>query len=267
MSARPLAVVTGASTGIGYHLARCAAADGHDLIIVARGEEIEARAAELAEYGVAVEAVRADLGTAEGCDTLMARLEARAVALFMANAGSGLGGAFLDQDYMKAKQVIDLNCVGTARLLHDIGRGMRARGSGRILVTGSIVDRIPGPFNAVYNASKAFIDSLAYALRNELKDSGVTVTVLMPGLTDTEFFGDAGMDGSNAAESKMKDDPEDVARDGYRAMLAGKSGVVGGNFGNRVQHALAGVLPDTLLAEMHRFLAGGAKGEKAVADP
>lgn len=261
MSERPLAVVTGASTGIGYHLARCAAADGHDLVIVARGDEIMARESELAGYGGAVQAVQADLGTTDGCDALLGVLAGRPVALFMANAGSGAAGAFLERDFDDVRAVIDLNCTGTAQLIHAVARRMQAAGSGRILVTGSIVDRIPGPYNAVYNASKAFIDSLSYALRNELRGSGVTITVLMPGLTDTDFFGEAGMDGSNAAETSLKDDPEDVARDGYRALMAGKASVVGGNFTNRIQHALAGVLPDTLLAEMHRFLAGGAKGK------
>ncbi|MBZ6378268.1 hypothetical protein B5C34_00705 [Pacificimonas flava] len=258
MSERKLAVVTGATSGIGWELAKCAASDGYDLIVNARGEELEDRASELEVFGVSAKAVRADLGTESGVETLLSALSDRPVDVFCANAGLGKGGeTFLDQEFHDAKDVIDLNCTGTARLIYDIGRHMRSRGEGRILVTGSIVDRIPGPFNAVYNASKAFIDSLAYAVRNELKDSGVTITVLMPGLTDTGFFDRANMENTEAASTSLKDDPETVAKDGWKAMLAGKAGVVGGNPMNVVQHAFAGALPDKVNAELHRILMKG----------
>ena len=189
---RALAVVTGASSGIGLELARLAADHGHDLVIVADQGPLEGAAVSLRSSGVAVEPLAADLATQAGVDAIMALIGNRPVDVLMANAGHGLGGAFLDQDFTAARHVIDTNITGTLDLIHRIGGRMRAAGRGRILITGSIAGLMPGAFQAVYNASKAFIDSFAYALRTELKDTGVTVTCLMPGPTDTEFFERAG---------------------------------------------------------------------------
>ena len=135
-----------------------------------------------------MEAVQADLATPEGVEALIAAIGDRPVDALLANAGVGLGDAFLDQDLGAAERVVDTNITGTIALVHVLGRRMRDRGEGRILITGSIAGFLPGSFQAVYNGTKAFIDSFTLALRNELKDSGVTVTCLMPGPTDTEFF-------------------------------------------------------------------------------
>ena len=251
---RPLAVVTGASTGIGLELARCAAQDGHDLMIVANEAEIETAASELRHGDATVETLNADLGTGHGIAQLMAAIGDRDVAILMANAGRGLGDAFLDQDFDRAKEVIDVNVSGTISLIHQVGRRMRDRNAGRILITGSIAGFIPGSFQAVYNGSKAFLDSFSWALRNELKDSDVTVTCLMPGPTDTDFFDRADMQNTPVGEDDDKADPAKVARDGYKAMMNGDAGVVSG-FMNKVQAAFAGIIPNTVLAEMHRKMA------------
>lgn len=260
--ARPgqLAVVTGASTGIGLELARLAVADGLTVVICANEAEIDAAAAELnggngghGANGGRVEAVNADLATAEGVDRLLAAVGGRQIDYLMANAGVGLGGAFLDQDETAFRNVIDVNVTGTTLLLHKAGQAMRVSNSGRILIVGSIAGFMPGAYQAVYNASKAYLDSFSYALRNELKDTDVTVTCLMPGVTDTEFFDRAEMLDTPVGESD-KADPAKVAQDGYKAMMNGEAGVVPG-FMNKVQTAFAGIIPDTVLAQMHRKMA------------
>lgn len=190
---RSLAVVTGASSGIGFYLAKECAENGYDLLIAADSTELEAAAEKLRSLGVNVQTVETDLATIEGVDDLYEAADGRQVDVLMANAGHGLGHEFLDQDFEEARHVIDTNVTGTVYLVHKIGRDMRARGSGRILFTGSIAGFIPGTYHAVYNATKAFIDSFSFALRAELKDSGVSVTCLMPGATDTDFFARADM--------------------------------------------------------------------------
>ena len=175
-SDRPFAIVTGASSGIGYHLARECAQNGFDLLIAADRPEIQKAAEDLRGLGAQVEALEVDLATGDGVDQLVAGGEGRPVDALLANAGHGLGKAFLDQDFDEVRDVIDTNITGTIYLVHQVGRQMRDRGHGRILFTGSIAGFMPGTFQAVYNGTKAFIDSFSFALRNELKDSGVTVT-------------------------------------------------------------------------------------------
>jgi short-subunit dehydrogenase len=248
-----LAIVTGASSGIGLELARCCAKDGYDLLICSDTEEIEAAGAALRDEGGRVETVRADLATEAGIDRLVRTVGGRPVELLLANAGIGLGGAFLDQDLARALKIVDLNVSGSIALIHRLGREMRTRGRGRILITGSIAGYTPGSFNAVYNGTKAFLDSFSMALRNELKDTGVTVTCLMPGPTETDFFASADMEDTRIGQA-AKADPADVARQGYEAMQKGRSGVVTG-FMNKVQTAFSGIIPDSVLAQMHRRMA------------
>ncbi len=255
-----LAVVTGASSGIGYELAQLCAAQGHDLVIAADEPGIESAAAALKGTGVAVHAVQVDLSTTEGVDRLCADVErtGKPLAILCANAGHGLGKAFLDQDFAAARHVVDTNITGTLYLLHRLGNGMRAQGFGRILITGSIAGFMPGAFQAVYNGTKAFIDSFSWALRNELKDSGVTVTCLMPGPTQTEFFARADLMDTKVGQDK-KDRPQDVARAGFDAMMSGEGDVVAG-WKNRMQAALANVTPAGTLAEQHRKMAEPGSG-------
>src|SRR4051812_2158189 len=203
---RKLAVVTGASTGIGLELAKLCAKKGFDLIIAADEPEIERAATERKRDGGKVEAVQADLSTTQGVDKLYKKIGTRPVAALLANAGRGLGKAFLDQDWDDARFVIDTNITGTVYLIHKIGRDMREQGEGKILLTGSIAGFMPGSYQAVYNGTKAFIDSFSYALREELKDTRITVTCLMPGATETEFFKRADMLDTKVGTDK-KDDP------------------------------------------------------------
>jgi short-subunit dehydrogenase len=252
-STRPLAVVTGASSGIGLELARLAAQEGHDLVIAADEPAIESAAAALRSTGIAVEAVQADLSTRDGCERVLAAIAGRPVAAFMANAGRGLGHGFLDQDFDAIEHVVDTNITGTLMLLHAIGRGMRQRRAGRILVTGSIAGLMPGSFQAVYNGTKAFVDSFTLALRNELKDSGVTVTCLLPGATETHFFQRADMQDTKVGTDE-KADPADVAKDGFEAMKKGKDKIVSG-WKNKLQAAMTNLVPDGVLAEQHRKMA------------
>ena len=250
---RQYAIVTGASSGIGWHLAKQCADHGFDLLIAADEASIEQAAVELRATGVLVDALVVDLSTTEGVDRLYAATAGRPVDALLANAGRGLGKGFLDQDWDEARFVIDTNVVGTTYLVQRVGRDMRARGRGRILITGSIAGLMPGSFQAVYNGSKAFLDSFSYALRNELKDSGVTVSVLMPGPTDTEFFERADMTDTKVGTSK-KDDPADVAKVGFDAMMDGDADVVAG-MKNKLQATMANVVPATVLAEQHRKMA------------
>ena len=259
---RPLAIVTGASSGIGYELARCCVENGFDLVIAADEPEIEAAAQTLRGLGADVTAVQADLATLEGVDRLhdAARALDRPVEALLANAGRGLGKGFLDQDFKEARRVIDTNITGTLYLIQKVGRDMRARGQGRILIVGSIAGFIPGTFQAVYNGTKAFIDSFSFALRHELKDSGVTVTCLMPGPTETEFFERADMLDTKVGQQK-KDDPADVARVGFDAMMKGEGDVVSG-WKNKLQTAIASVTPAGVLAEQHRRMAAPGSGKR-----
>src|SRR3954452_15496452 len=181
---RPFAIVTGASAGIGYELAKLCAQNGFDLLIAADQAKIDQAAQELRAIGAEVNTVEADLATSEGVDKLYAATNGRPVDALLANAGHGLGHGFLDQDFEEARHVIDTNITGTVYLIQKVGRDMRERGQGRILITGSIAGFMPGSFQAVYNGTKAFIDSFSFARRNELKDANVTVTCLMPGATE-----------------------------------------------------------------------------------
>jgi uncharacterized protein len=256
-----LAIVTGASTGIGFELAAQTAQRGYDLIVVADEPLIDAAARDFQRFGTQVEAVQADLGTIEGVDTLLAAARGRPIDLLCANAAISTGGAFLDIDVAKWRHSIDTNVTGTVYLLQKVLRDMVARGDGKILVTGSIAGYIPGSFNAIYNATKAFIDNFTEALRNEIKDvEGVTLTTLMPGATDTEFFARAEMLDTAVGQDEHKADPAKVAKDGLDALFAGKGHVVSG-LSNKIQVLGAGVVPQSVLAERHRKLAEPGSGE------
>jgi short-subunit dehydrogenase len=250
---RPLAVVTGASSGIGYELARLVAEDGYDLVIAADRPEIVEAAQALEGLGAYVQHLNVDLATLEGVDRLVALVGGRPVDVLMANAGHGLGHAFLEQDLAAWRHVIDTNITGTVYLLQQLAPRMVARGQGRILFTGSIAGLMPGTFQAVYNGTKAFVDSFAWALRNELKDTGVTVTTLMPGATDTDFFERAGMLDTKVGQGS-KDNAAKVARTGYEAMKKGEGDVVAG-WKNKLQAAVGAITPDSIKAEQHRKMA------------
>ena len=247
---KPLAVVTGASTGIGFELAKCCGENGFDLLIAADEPKIRLAATTLRETGAAVETVEADLATLDGIETLVAAIRGRPVAALLANAGHGLGHAFLDQAFDDVRHVIDTNVTGTLYLIHRVGRDMKQRGAGRIMITGSIAGFMPGTYQAVYNGTKALLDSFAFALRAELKGSGVTVTCLMPGATETEFFERADlMDTKVGVEEKMP--ASEVAKQGFEAMMRGDGNVITG-WQNKLRTAISRLMPAPALAEVHR---------------
>jgi short-subunit dehydrogenase len=264
MSQRKFAIVTGASSGIGIglELAKLAAQDGYDLLVVADTPLVDASAA-LKNLGVEVRSVETDLSTGLGVDRLLDAAGGRDIDLLCANAGHGLGHAFLDQQPREWRHVIDTNITGTLLLIQRVAKEMVSRDAGNILITGSIAGFMPGSFQAVYNGSKAFIDSFAEALRNELKDTNVGITTLMPGATETEFFARADMLDTKVGTEK-KADPADVAKDGWAAMKAGKGHVVSG-WGNKLSVAMAHVTPASMLAEQHRKMAEPGSAESGAA--
>jgi short-subunit dehydrogenase len=255
---RPLAIVTGASAGIGYELAKCCAERHFDLLIAADQPAIDDAAQDLRLLGAAVEALVADLATPDGVDRLYAVIKGRPVEALLANAGHGLGHGFLDQNFDEVRHIIDTNITGTLYLIQRVGRDMRARDRGRILITGSVAGFMPGSFQAVYSGTKAFINSFSFALGNELQDTGVTVTCLMPGATETEFFARADMLDTKVGQQE-KDDPAEVAKAGFEAMMRGEGDVVTG-WKNKLQTTFANVTPSDMLAERHRKIAEPGSG-------
>lgn len=250
----PLAVVTGASSGIGYELAKNFINGGYDVIIAAEDPNILSVEHELQQQGVTVQAVQVDLSTYDGVETLYntIKMQGRAVEAIAINAGVGVGGDFTqDTPLQDELKMIGLNVSSVVHLAKRIARDMVANGHGRILFTSSIAATMPSPYLAVYGATKAFVFSFSEALRNELKDKGITVTALLPDPTDTNFFDRAGMQDTKAAQGK-KSDPADVALQGYEAMMAGKDHVFGGSIKGRIQGALSDILPETIKAEMNR---------------
>ncbi|UVI39165.1 SDR family NAD(P)-dependent oxidoreductase [Qipengyuania spongiae] len=247
-------VVTGASSGIGLELAKLAADDGCSLLLVADRDLSDAERAVKDRGASAVETLEVDLGTKDGVQSLVEKIGDRPVDTLIANAGHGLGDAFLTQKWDDIAHVIDTNVKGTVSLIHKVGGDMVLRDKGRILVTGSIAGDMPGAYQLVYNSTKAFVNDFCVGLANELKNTSVVVSCLMPGVTDTKFFERAGMEDTQAGEMENKADPVNVARDGYEALLKGETQEVSG-FMNKVQDVFAGLLPDTLVAQMHRRLA------------
>ena len=255
---RPLALVTGASSGIGFQLAKQFASNGYDLVVAAEDAGLATAAHELEALGAQVEAVQVDLATEEGVSELYRQVSAMARPLAAAalNAGRGAGGAFAtDTELEDELEIVDLNVRSTVQLAKYIVCDMVARDTGRILFTSSIASTMPGPFQAVYNASKSFVQSFALALRNELKDTGVSVTSLMPGPVDTEFFRRADMDEDTKVGTGDKDDPADIARDGFRALMNGDERVVSHSVSSKAQGIGSRLLPDSVKAEMHRRMA------------
>lgn len=257
-----LAVVTGASSGIGRELAFQCASHGHDLIVVAEDDGIEAIAATLRETGSAVTAVQADLTRTKGVKAVHQAITDSGVPadVLVLNAGRGIGGPFADTSLPDELAVIDLDVRSTVHLAKLVVPAMARAGRGRVLFTSSIAATMPGPNQAVYNASKAFVQSFALALRSELADHGVTVTTLMPGPTATSFFERARMLDTPIG-SKPTDDPADVARQGYEALMAGRERVVASSLATKLQGRASRLLPDRVKAELHKRMAapGGAQ--------
>jgi short-subunit dehydrogenase len=258
---RPLALVTGASSGIGYELAKQFADNGFDLVVNAEDAGLTDAARELAARGATVHAVPADLTAYDGVEYLYGKVIAvgRPLAVAAINAGVGVGGPFAETDLLDDLRVVDLNVRSSVHLAKRCVRDMVARQEGRILFTSSIAATQPGPFEATYAASKAFLLSFSEALRNELKDSGVTVTALMPGPTDTAFFDRAGLQDTRVGASE-KDDPAEVAAQAYAALMKGRDHVVAGSVKNKVMATASKVMPETTKAQMHRRMSEPGSG-------
>jgi short-subunit dehydrogenase len=261
---RPLAVITGASSGIGYELARVFAEHDFDLLINAEDDLSEAKST-LATNGTNVETAKADLSKPGGVKKLYERIQktGRPVDALVLNAGIGEGGDFTrDTDLEQELELIDLNVRSTVHLSKLVLPDMVRRGQGRILLTSSIASTMPGTFQAVYNASKSFVQSFALAIRRELKDTGVTVTSLMPGPTETEFFDRAHMKDTRVGASSSKDDPGEVAQQGFDALMKGKERVVAGSLANKLMAYGGRFVPERAKAEAHRLMAEPGSARK-----
>jgi short-subunit dehydrogenase len=255
--ATQLALVTGASSGIGFWLAKELAGRGYDLVICSAGDRLAGAAEEIRASGTNVTAINADLATSEGVDQLWAQArEAGPLAIACLNAGVGVGGLFRDTDLDTELNMIRLNCLGTVQLAKHVVRSMTDRGEGGILFTASIAGEMVAPREAVYAATKAFVLSFAHSLRYELRDSGVNVTALQPGPTDTDFFHRAGMDNTQVgSEGKSESQPDDVARQGIDALLAGKDHVYSASMKTKVEGMLANAIPGDAKGAMHEKMA------------
>jgi short-subunit dehydrogenase len=257
---RPLALVTGASSGIGLELAKQFAQHGYDLIVTAEDTGITRAGNDLRGHGAKVEAVQADLSKPEGVEQLWNQVTATGpLAAAAINAGVGVGGEFAKTDLQDDLRLLDLNVRSSVHLAKLVIRDMLTSGEGRLLFTSSIAATQPGPFEATYAASKAFMLSFSEALRNELKDTGVTVTALMPGPTETNFFHRADMEDTKIGAGK-KDDAATVAEQGFAAMMKGKDHIVAGSVMNKVMAAAAKITPEAIKAQLHRTMSKPGSG-------
>lgn len=246
------ALITGATSGIGYELAKLFAKDKYNLVIIARTQsELEAKAKEFKQEGIEVIPIAKDLFNREEAFALCKEVESRnlQIDVLVNDAGQGYYGLFNDTDIERDLNLIDLDVVAPVILTKHFLKGMIQRGEGKILNLASITSKTPGPWQSIYHANKAFILSFSEAIRAELRDTNITVTALMPGITDTDFYNKADMNSSSAVQDKeAMDDPADVARDGYEALMAGKDKVISG-FKTKVQVLKANLKPDSAVAE------------------
>ncbi|MGW5746896.1 SDR family NAD(P)-dependent oxidoreductase [Amycolatopsis sp. NPDC003861] len=246
---KPLAVVTGASSGIGLELAKQFARHDFDLVLAAEDAELAAAADAVRACGAQVEAVRTDLAAPDGVEELVRRLADRPVEALAVNAGVGINGEFAGDTLLEDQlTVVDLNVRSAVHLTKRVVPGMVGRGHGRALFTSSIAGTSPAPYQAVYAASKAFLTSFSEGLRAEVKDKGVTVTAMLPGPVDTEFFERADMADTKIATGD-KDSPAEIAEAGYEALMAGKDKIVPGAVKNKLQAAGSRLLPDQAKAK------------------
>lgn len=242
------ALITGATSGIGKELAKLFAADGYNLLIVSRDQaELDSTAAELRQSGVTVDTISKDLSVMEEVKALCAEVTTP-IDVLVNDAGQGVYGLFTENDLERELGIIHLNICATVILTKHFVKEMVARGEGKVLNLGSVAGKLPGPWQAVYHATKAFVLSFTTAIREEMKDSGVTFTALMPGATDTDFFNKAGMQDSKAVQDKEAlSDPADVAKDGYEALMKGEDRIISG-FKNKVQVSASNLMPDSSVA-------------------
>lgn len=246
-------LITGGTSGIGLELVKLFAKDGYRIIIVARdASELEATATMLkSQSGYDVTTIQKDLFVKGGAGEIYQELKAKGITIdvLVNNAAQGQYGEFADASLDRLLDIIQLNISSLVSLTHYFLNDFIARGDGKILNLSSIAGKVPGPWQAVYHATKAFVQSFTEAVRSEVKDKGITVTALLPGVTDTDFFNKAQMNNSKAVQDKEKmADPADVAKDGYDALMNGDDMVVSGML-NKIQVGIASVTPDAMLAD------------------
>jgi len=248
------AIVTGASSGIGYSLARELASRGYDLAVCSAGPRLAEAAATIRALGTEVLEVDADLASREGVDAFWNKVISvgRPIDVACINAGVGVGGEFWETDLEKELGMISLNCMGTVQLAKYVVRQMRELNSGRILFTSSIAGEMVAPREAVYAATKAFVLSFAHSLRYELRETNITITALQPGPTNTDFFHRAGMDDTPVgSEGKNQSQPDDVAREGIEALFNGKDHVYSHSLTTKLEGAIANFVPGSVKGAMH----------------
>lgn len=258
-SERPLALITGASSGIGFELAKEFARNGFDVVITAEDAELKVAASELRNLGANVESFQVDLIPWEGVKELYSKVRGlgRPIDCAAINAGRGIAGDFTRETPLEEElKIMQLNVLSTVHLAKYVLKDMVAQGHGRVLITSSVVSVMPSPLQAVYSATKAFTHSFAESVRNELQDTDVSITSLMPSATDTEFFDDPSF-ADKKIKSMKKDDPAQVARQGFEALMDGKDHVIGGPFKNKLQVAI-----NKFLTESAKTIAPRSYGEK-----
>ncbi|MFL5320827.1 MAG: SDR family NAD(P)-dependent oxidoreductase [Myxococcaceae bacterium] len=262
LPSRPLAVVTGASSGIGYELARQFTEHGYDVLITAENAEIHQAAQKIERPGVTVSSFEADLAKRGGVESLWTWIKSfsRPIEAIAINAGVGVGGPFAETSLEEELNLVQLNVTSTVHLAKLVVQDMLQTGRGRILFTSSIASEMRSPFEAVYGASKSFIQSFAHSIRAELKENGIVVTSLLPGPTETNFFHRAGMDDTRVGAQK-KDDPAQVAKQGFDALMSGRSQVQAGGIKTRMMGYAARVVPEVVKEKMHWRMSepGGAR--------
>ncbi len=240
-------LITGATSGIGYELAKLFAKDHFNLIIVARDQnELRTTATELEKSGIKVVTIAKDLFLPEAPKQIYEEIQKAGIQvhILVNNAGHGLYGEFVNTELEMETKIIQLNVTSLVSLTKFFIKDMIRRGEGKILNTSSIASKTPGPWQSVYHGTKAFVQSFTEALRVEVKEKGITVTALLPGVTDTDFFNKAKMQESKAVQDKSKmADPADVAKDGYDALLSGKDMIISG-FRNKLDVAMSNISSD-----------------------
>ena len=263
LTTRSFAVITGGSSGIGLELAKQFLEHDFDVLIAGDRHVEEARSVLAAFDDANVYGLEVDLSRQDGVDELVKEVLAlaRPIEALVLNAGVGVGGEFMKTNLDDEIHMIDLNCTAVVRLAKALVPQMVARGKGRVLITSSIAGTMPAPYEAVYGATKAFDLSFAEGLRDELRDTGVTVTALQPGPTDTEFFERAKLEDTKVGAAD-KDDPALVAKQGFEALMRGDDKVYAGSLGTRLKGLASEILPETTKAKAHRKQAAPGSANK-----
>lgn len=253
-----LALITGASSGIGYWLAKELGSRGYDLIVSSASERLNDPMGDFEALGVQVTEVSADLATRQGVKQLWDAVDqlGRPLDVACINAGVGVGGLFWETSLDEELNMVELNCAGTVQLAKYVLKHMVPLNAGRILFTASIAGEMVAPREAVYAATKAFVLSFAHSVRYELRDTNVTVTALQPGPTDTDFFHRAGMDNTEVGQKgKKESQPKDVAKQGIDALFAGHDHVYAASAKTKIEGMMANAIPGSVKAAMHEKMA------------